>query len=120
MKTIEEILLDYTRGEKDLPETNEALKETGSGLILNPSRNEITEEEKRATTVGYYPDQANGYGLLETGTGSMEKVHVTAGVLDYPVNEVQPDGSTNMLAYVYICGKRFEVFGDKLGFVREV
>ena len=49
----------------------------------------------------------------------MEKVHVTAGVLDNPINEVQPDGSTNMLAYVHICGKVFEVFGDKLGFPRK-
>lgn len=30
MKTIEEIILDYTKGEKDLTETNEALKEAGS------------------------------------------------------------------------------------------
>ena len=87
---------------------------------VHPGKNVLTDEDIRTTTVDYYPEQANGYGLLETGTGSMEKVHVTAGVLDYPINEVQPDGSTNMLAYVYICGKRFEVFGDKLGFVREV
>lgn len=35
MKTIEEIILDYTKGEKDLPETNEALKEAGSNTASN-------------------------------------------------------------------------------------
>lgn len=107
MKTIEEILLDYTRGEKDLPETNEALKEAGSGLTLNPSRNEITEEEKRATTVGYYPDQANGWGLMDHGVGSMEKVHVVDGRT--------PD--VNMgeeIAYVYIAGRKYRLLGDIL------
>lgn len=107
MKTIEEILLDYTRGEKDLPETNEALKEAGSGLILNPSRNEITEEEKRATTVGYYPDQANGWGLMDHGVGDMEKVHVVDGRT--------PD--VNMgeeIAYVYIAGRKYRLLGDIL------
>lgn len=67
-----------------------------------------------ATTVGYYPSQANGYGLLDTGTGSPDKVHVTGGKLDHAVNQVQPDGSTNMAAYVIICGKTYEVFGDTL------
>ena len=107
MKTIEEILLDYTKGEKDLPETNEALKETGSGLILNPSRNEITEEEKRATTVGYYPDQANDWGLMDHGVGDMEKVHVVDGRT--------PD--VNMgeeIAYVYIAGRKYRLLGDIL------
>ena len=107
MKTIEEILLDYTRGEKDLPETNEALRGAGSSLILNPSRNEITEEEKRATTVGYYPDQANGWGLMDHGVGSMEKVHVVDGRT--------PD--VNMgeeIAYVYIAGRKYRLLGDIL------
>ena len=107
MKTIEEILLDYTKGAKALPETNEALKETGSGLILNPSRNEITEEEKRATTVGYYPDQANGWGLMDHGVGDMEKGHVVDGRT--------PD--VNMgeeVAYVYIAGRKYRLLGDIL------
>ena len=107
MKTIEEILLDYTRGEKDLPETNEALREAGSSLILNTSRNEITEEEKRSTTVGYYPDQANGWGLMDHGVGDMEKVHVVDGRT--------PD--VNMgeeIAYVYIAGRKYRLLGDIL------
>ena len=119
MKTMNEILADYTSGKATVEETKAALKEAGVGFHFEPGKNELTEVDIRATTVGHYPDMANGYGLLDTGTGSMEKVHVTNGVLDYPINQVNEDGSTNMLAYVHICGKVFEVFGDKLDFPRK-
>ena len=33
MKTLEEVLYDYTRGEKTLEEANKALKELGLSLI---------------------------------------------------------------------------------------
>ena len=107
MKTIEEIILDYTKGEKDLPETNEALKEAGSNIYLNPDRNKLTEEEKRATTVGYYPDQANGYGLMDHGVGCYEKVHVVNG------KTVNVDMGQEF-AFVYIGGKKYELKGDVL------
>lgn len=119
MKTISEIIKDYTTGEVPLEETNEALKEAKAGFSFRPGQNDITEEEIRATTVGHYPDMANGYGLMDSGTGSMEKVHVTNGKLNYAVNTVMPDGKTNMPAYVYICGKVFEVKGDTLAFKEE-
>ena len=116
---INDILRAYTEGTKDLKETNDALAKAEAGFTLAPGQNELTEADLRATTVGHYPEQATGYGLLDTGTGSMEKVHVAGGKLDYPVNEVQQDGATNMPAFVHICGKCYEVFGDKLGNVRE-
>lgn len=119
MNSINEILRDYTAGETDLEAANAALAEAGAGFHLEPGRNEITDEDRRQTVVGYYPNQATGYGLLDTGTGSMEKVVVTGGRLEHPVNRVQPDGSTNMAAYVIICGRTYEVFGDELGEVRE-
>ena len=107
MKTIEEIILDYTKGEKELEETNEALKEAGSNIYLNPDRNKLTEEEMRSTTVGYYPDQANGWGLMDHGVGGFEKVHIVNGRC----------GSCDMgeeIAYVYIAGKKYELKGDTL------
>ena len=107
MKTIEEIILDYTKGEKDLTETNEALKEAGSNLYLNPDRNKLTEEEKRSTTVGYYPDQANGYGLMDHGVGCLEKVHVVNG----KTVDVNMGAET---AYVYIAGRKYRLRGDVL------
>lgn len=118
MKSIHEIVRDYTAGETDLKTTNAALAEAGAEFSLRPGQSEISDEDRRATSVGYYPEQANGYGLLDTGTGSMEKVRVTTGRLDFAVNEVQPDGSTNMTAYVIICGRTYEVFGGTLGEIR--
>ena len=106
MKTIEEIILDYTKGEKDLTETNEALKEAGN-IFLNPDRNKLTEEEKGSTTVGYYPNQANGYGLMDHGVGCLEKVHVVNG----KTVDVNMGAET---AYVYIAGKKYELKGDTL------
>lgn len=114
MKTINEILQDYTTGEAELEETNAALKEAGAGYHLEPGRNTLTEEDRRQTVVGYYPEQASGYGLMDTGTGTLDKVHITGGRLEYPVNEVLPDGKPNMAAYVTVCGRRYEVMGDKL------
>lgn len=107
MKTIEEIILDYTKGEKDLEETNAALKEAESDLYLNPDRNKLTEEEMRSTTVGYYPDQANGWGLMDHGVGGFEKVHVVDGKT-VNVNMGQE------FALVYIAGKKYELKGDTL------
>lgn len=107
MKTIEEIILDYTSGKAGLPETNEALKAAGSDLYLNPDRNKLTEEEMRGTTVGYYPDQANGYGLMDHGVSCMEKVHVVDG----KTVDVNMGAET---AYVYIAGKKYELKGDTL------
>lgn len=118
MRNIDEILRDYTAGEKDLEATNAALAESGAGFSLAPGQNEITEADRQETTVGYYPSQANGYGLLDTGTGTLDKVPVKAGKLPFAVNEVQADGSTNGFAQVVICGRVYEVFGDALGEVR--
>ena len=111
---INEIIQKYTDGEITVEEANRALKEARASFHLDPARNELTEAEKRVTAVGYYPKQANGFGLLDTGTGTMEKVAVTDGTLAYAVNEVREDGSTNMLAFVHICGKRYEVKGRTL------
>lgn len=119
MNYINEILKDYTTGEADLEKTNAALREAGATFSLRPGQNEITDEDRRETVVGYYPEQANGWGLLDTGTGSMEKVKVTGGRLEHPVNQVDGSGKTNMAAYVIICGKTYEVLGGTLAEHRE-
>ena len=78
MDKITKILLDYTSGKTTLEETNHALEDAGSNIRLNPAKNLFTPEELLATHTGETPEEAEGYGLLDTGTGSMEKVHVTA------------------------------------------
>ena len=97
---IADILFKYTTGEATLEETNDALKEAEAGFNLEPSRNEITPDEMALTTVGDTPEEANGFGLLDTGTGSMEKVHVTNGKLDEAINQVNHDGTTNTLGWL--------------------
>ena len=98
-----EILLKYTAGELTLQEANDKLE----GLRLDPGRNVLSEAEKRGTTEGYYPDQANGWGLLDTGTGSLDKVEVRGGKL---VNGSMGEA----YALCIIAGKRYEVKGDTL------
>lgn len=107
MKSITEIIGKYTAGEKTLEETNAALKEAGAGLHLDPEKNTLTEADKRATTIGYYPDQANGWGLLDTGTGSLDKVRVQDGRL------VNCDCG-GMYALLLIAGRCYEVQGGAL------
>ena len=77
--------------------------------------------EKTAAEIG--PDEAavlddqglaEGWGLLDTGTGSLEKVEIRHGRLIQPVNEVQADGSVNMPAFVLAGGRRYAVRGDVL------
>lgn len=103
MKTID-ILRKYTAGEMTLEETNIALE--GKDFHLEPGKNILTEEDKRATTVGYYPDQANGWGLLDSGTGTLDKVKITNGKLAHSMGEA--------FAMVFIGGKVYEVKGDTL------
>lgn len=107
MSHLREIINKYTAGEATLETTNNALADAGAGFHLNPKKNILTEEEKRATTVGYYPEQANGYGLLDTGTGSLDKVRVKNGQL------VNCDCGS-MYALFCIAGKTYHVQGRTL------
>ena len=107
MSHLREIIGKYTAGEATLEHTNKALADIGAGFHLEPGKNILTEEEKRATTVGYYPEQANGYGLLDTGTGSLDKVQVKNGQL------VGCDCG-NMYALFSIAGKTYRVKGSAL------
>ena len=107
MKTVEEVLRKYTLGEAGKDETNDNLKELGSPLCLNPDRNVITPEELAETRVGVTPDEANGYGLMEHGAGSLEKVHVVNGkTVDVNMGEEY--------ALVYIAGHKYQLKGDTL------
>lgn len=107
MKTIKEILQDYTSGKTPVEETNAALAAAEAGYHLEPGRNTLTEEEIRETTIGQYPDMANGYGLLDTGTGSLDKVEIRDGKL------VNADLGA-MAALVIVAGHTYAVQGSVL------
>ena len=103
MKTLEELLFDYTRGEKTLEETNQALKELGSTLRLDPSRNLFSAQELMETRVGETPDEANGWGILDHGVGCMEKVRVVGGrTVDVDMGQET--------AFVYMAGRRYRCY----------
>ena len=69
MKHINEILAGYTAGEANLEDTNAALKAAGANVHLNPDTNTIA------------PDEVGRFGLLDTGTGTLDKVEVKDGKL---------------------------------------
>ena len=57
-----DILRKYTDGQLSLQEANAALKECRAGVHLDPQRNYI------------HPGEKDLYGLLDTGTGTLDKV----------------------------------------------
>ena len=59
------------------------------------------------TRAGETPDEANGWGILDHGVGSLEKVHVVNG------RTVDVDMGQGT-AYVYMAGKRYRLRGDVL------
>lgn len=107
MRDLKDIISKYTAGDATLETTNAALEVVGANFHLDPRKNILSEEEKRATSVGYYPDQANGYGLLDTGTGTLDKVEIHSGKL------VNCDCGTQY-ALVSIAGRTYHVQGNTL------
>ena len=105
---LEKVLLDYAHGEKNADETNEALKEMGSTLSLDPSRNVITAEEMAGTTVSGDLKTINGFIELDIGVGSHEKVRVIDSVL-------QGCDMGESYALALVGPLYWEVNGDKIG-----
>ena len=95
--TATEIIQKYTNGEQTLVETNVALAEIGAGFYLDINKHLLTEDEVKNGTAG----------LLDTGTGTMDKVHIANGEL------VNCDCG-DMYALVIVSGKTYEVKGKKL------
>ena len=101
-----EILNKYTAGQTTLEETNAALAEMGAGIHLEPGKNELTAEETAAAKAETAAN-ANGFGLLDTGTGTLDKVEVRSGKL------INVDCG-EMYALCIIAGKTYHVKGDTL------
>ena len=95
-----DILRKYTDGQISLQEANAALKECRAGFHLDPQRNYI------------HPGEKDLYGLLDTGTGTLDKVRVRDGKLSNADCGARPATCTYN-------GKRYRVHGDELGEVIE-
>lgn len=100
-----ESIKKYTAGEMTLEEVNAAL--AGSGYHLDPGKNALTEDEILHTSIGTYPNQANGWGLLDTGTGTLDKVEVRNGKLVDTDLGIMP-------GQVIIAGRTYWVDGAEL------
>lgn len=107
MKNVTDILRKFTEGEVTLAEANAALAAEGAGISLDPKKNELTAEELSAVKIGGCVHEVSGFGLLDTGTGSLDKVEVKDGRL---VNADCGD----MTAFCIIGGKTYRVCGDRL------
>ena len=103
MVDINKILKQWADGEKTVEETNEALK--GTGIYVDPDKQKIAEGEGAV----YCEDlsKINGYGLLDTGTGTLDKVKIKNGKL--------VDSIGNMASLVLVGDVHYKVIdGDTL------
>lgn len=92
---INEIIGKYTAGEATLEDTNKALKAEGATFHLDPKKNTITDEER------------DSYGLLDTGTGSLDKVEIES-------MKLKNMDCGDMYALCTFNGKTYKVKGTKL------
>lgn len=94
MENINKIISDYTAGETTLEEANAALTEIGAGVLLDPEKNVIR------------PGEEDRFGLLDTGTGTLDKTEVRDGRLVHGVG--------SMRALCFFNGKAYEVHDAEL------
>lgn len=104
-----EILRRYTSGEFTAEQVNAELANIGVDQYhLDAEKNKITAEEQAATSLGLFPPSTvNGFGLLDTGTGTLDKVEVRAGQL------ANMDCGV-LHALLYIGGEMYKIEGKKL------
>ena len=95
-KNITEILAGYTAGKTTVEETNAALKEAGARFHLDPEKNVIK------------PEEVGKYGLLDTGTGTLDKVELAEDGRHLVY------GCGEMRALCFVGGKVYEVQDTEL------
>lgn len=95
IRELDRIIARYTAGRATLDETNADLKQLGVDLRINPAANTIQ------------PDEVGLYGLLDTGTGTLNKVRVEDGKL-------VDNNCGEMPAMLMFDGHVYTVVGDTL------
>ena len=91
-----EIIAAYTMGNISLEEANHRLTEAGASFVLDPDRCKLTPEMIE-----------QGWGLLDTGTGTLDPVQVRD-------NELVDNDMGDMTAFVCLRGPWYEVKGRKV------
>lgn len=94
--TTTEIINAYARGELTLEECNAKLREMGHPVMLDHDRCKLTAEMIE-----------QGWGLLDTGTGTLDPVQVRD-------DELVDNDMGDMPAFVCLKGTWYEVNGNKI------
>lgn len=94
--TTTKIIADYTMGGISLEEANSRLADAKAGFVLEPDRCKLTHEMIE-----------QGWGLLDTGTGTLDPVQVRD-------NELVDNDMGDMPAFVCLKGTWYEVKGNKI------
>ena len=102
-----QIIREYSSGRVTLEAANKALEAVGSPVRLDPEKNKLTAQELACTFVGDTPDTVCGWGLMDSGTGTLDKVKIKDGQLvDCDMGEA--------FAMVFVGGDAYEVKGKTL------
>ena len=104
-KEIDLIFEAIDRGELDVFEANKRLAEQEAGYYLDPWKNVIHRNE---------PENIyNGVGMMDTGTGTMDKVRLVNGKLTEPVFDPDAFTAENMpRVYVECAGETYIIAED--------
>lgn len=95
-KEIDLIFEAADRGEIDVFEVNKRLAEQEAGYYLDPWKNRIHRNE---------PENIyNGVGMMDTGTGTMDKVRLVNGKLTEPAFNPDSFGADNIPRVMVLCG----------------
>lgn len=104
-KEIDLIFEAKDRGELDVFEVNERLAEQEAGYYLDPWKNVIHRNE---------PENIyNGVGMMDTGTGTMDKVRLVNGKLTEAVFDPDAFTAENMPRVMVLCaGETYYIAED--------
>ena len=94
--TTAKIIATYTMGGISLEEANRRLAEAKAGFVIDPDRCKLTSEMIE-----------QGWGLLDTGTGTLDPVQVRD-------NKLVDNDMGDMPAFVCLKGTWYEVKGNKI------
>lgn len=96
-----DIINGWKSGAYSVEDANKKLQAIGAGFTINPYKNVITAPEEAQNT------DTDGVGMLDTGTGTMDKVQIRGMKLVHNIG--------NMKAFVKFNGILYEVKdGEKL------
>lgn len=79
MTEMSKIFRAVADGELTFEEANIKLEEAGYDVRLVKDQNKITDEEKAANIVDDDPSKVTGWGVLDMGIGSPDKIYVENG-----------------------------------------